>query len=321
MSNFKRLIGLLIALIVAFMAVNYSRAVDEGNNRTYENNQINNGTALAFDYESFRDNSDYEDPIEDTKVKEKEDLTNLKESSTTSPDKSGVKDFICRFFMLTFFLMLCLIFIKEFISKKINKISLENVVKNLTQFRENFIAKEGLKLKQKLALAPGQNVYLVEIAGKELLIGGTPKGGIQFLTDLSKEVKESLNEIKEENKTEQTDKKNETVVNDSHEEKNSVNRIRHFVLNTSNQTDLKNEEIVENTKKEFENLEIFTDRFIQDPIVENPFLNVVDAQKTSCEKSSKGSISLEAKKIARNKTLTANAFKRRTNFKKSFKSC
>ena len=42
-----------------------------------------------------------------------------------------------------------------------------------------------LKLKQTLILTPGQNIYMVEIDGKKLLLGGTHNGGIQFLADLS----------------------------------------------------------------------------------------------------------------------------------------
>ena len=44
---------------------------------------------------------------------------------------------------------------------------------------------QGLKLKQTLILTPGQNLYLIEIDGKRILIGGTQQGGVQFLTDLT----------------------------------------------------------------------------------------------------------------------------------------
>lgn len=43
----------------------------------------------------------------------------------------------------------------------------------------------GLTLKQSLILAPGQNVYLVEVDGKKLLLGATQYGGVQFLADLT----------------------------------------------------------------------------------------------------------------------------------------
>jgi flagellar biogenesis protein FliO len=43
----------------------------------------------------------------------------------------------------------------------------------------------GLTLKQSLILAPGQNVYLVEVDGKRLLLGATQYGGVQFLADLT----------------------------------------------------------------------------------------------------------------------------------------
>ena len=44
---------------------------------------------------------------------------------------------------------------------------------------------QGLKLKQTLILTPGQNLYLIEIDGKRILVGGTQQGGVQFLTDLT----------------------------------------------------------------------------------------------------------------------------------------
>lgn len=43
----------------------------------------------------------------------------------------------------------------------------------------------GLKLKQTLTLAPGQNIYLVEVDEKKLLLGATHHGGVHFLTDLT----------------------------------------------------------------------------------------------------------------------------------------
>ena len=44
---------------------------------------------------------------------------------------------------------------------------------------------QGLKLKQTLILTLGQNLYLIEIDDKRLLVGGTQHGGVQFLTDLT----------------------------------------------------------------------------------------------------------------------------------------
>ncbi len=53
------------------------------------------------------------------------------------------------------------------------------------KFTGGFSNPQGLKLKQTLILTPGQTIYLIEIDGKRLLIGGTQQGGVQFLTDLT----------------------------------------------------------------------------------------------------------------------------------------
>ena len=53
------------------------------------------------------------------------------------------------------------------------------------KFTGNFSSSQGMKLKQTLILTPGQNIYLIEIDGKRLLIGATQQGGVQFLADMT----------------------------------------------------------------------------------------------------------------------------------------
>ncbi len=53
------------------------------------------------------------------------------------------------------------------------------------KFTGGLSGSQGMKLKQTLILTPGQNIYLVEIDGRRLLVGGTQQGGVQFLADLT----------------------------------------------------------------------------------------------------------------------------------------
>lgn len=62
---------------------------------------------------------------------------------------------------------------------------LDEFTQKITGGFSSFSNVQGLKLKQTLILAPGQNVYLVEVEGKKLLLGATHNGGVQFLADLS----------------------------------------------------------------------------------------------------------------------------------------
>lgn len=63
------------------------------------------------------------------------------------------------------------------------------------KFSDNFsVGSKGLKLKETLVLAPGQNIYLVEVEGKKLLLGATHQGGVHFLADLTSNGKKLFNE-------------------------------------------------------------------------------------------------------------------------------
>ena len=62
---------------------------------------------------------------------------------------------------------------------------LDELAQKVTGSFSGFSGLQTLKLKQTLMLTPGQNIYLVEIEGKKLLLGGTQQGGVQFLADLT----------------------------------------------------------------------------------------------------------------------------------------
>lgn len=62
---------------------------------------------------------------------------------------------------------------------------LDELVQKVNGNFSSFSPLGGMKLKQTLILTPGQNIYLVEVDGKKLLLGGTQQGGVQFLADLN----------------------------------------------------------------------------------------------------------------------------------------
>ena len=67
-----------------------------------------------------------------------------------------------------------------------------------------------LKLIQSLTLTPGQYIYLVEMNNKKILLGSTPQGGINYLTDLSQEVLKELDFKQIEFLQEQSKKQNDS---------------------------------------------------------------------------------------------------------------
>ena len=92
---------------------------------------------------------------------------------------------LSRIIFVVLFLVGALMLIKIFLSR-------ERVGKPGSLFEEiahkfssGFSPNQSLKLKQTLILMPGQNLYVVEVEGKKLLLGGTHQGGVQFLADLT----------------------------------------------------------------------------------------------------------------------------------------
>lgn len=92
---------------------------------------------------------------------------------------------VMRVSFIIFTLFVFLVLIKMFLSRdQFSKPG--SLLDNLAQkFTGSFANTQGLKLKQTLILTPGQNLYLIEIDGKRLLVGGTQQGGVQFLCDLT----------------------------------------------------------------------------------------------------------------------------------------
>ena len=105
---------------------------------------------------------------------------------TPGNDSSTFNALLMRVSLIIFALVGFLVFIKLFMSRdQFGKPG--SLLDELAQkFTGSFSgSSQGLKLKQTLILTPGQNLYLIEIDGKRLLVGGTQQGGVQFLTDLT----------------------------------------------------------------------------------------------------------------------------------------
>ncbi len=105
---------------------------------------------------------------------------------TPSNNNATFNNLVMRVSLIIFALLGFLVFLKMFLSRN----QFDKPGGFLDELAQKFTGSfstspQGLKLKQTLILTPGQNLYLIEIEGKRLLIGGTQQGGVQFLTDLA----------------------------------------------------------------------------------------------------------------------------------------
>lgn len=117
----------------------------------------------------------YQKPVRINKIKKSPLLMN--DSAFSSGESLTLKDLIFRVALIVVALLCMLFGIKIFLNR--NKFGQQ------FSFFSAFSPREELKLLQTMILTPGQNIYLVEVDGKKLLLGGTHEGGVQFLTDLT----------------------------------------------------------------------------------------------------------------------------------------
>lgn len=114
----------------------------------------------------------------------------LSNSAFSSSEGITLKDLALRVFYIVLALIAFLVFVKLYL--RANNLHLKGSNKFL-----DFIASKiqcnltgissasSMKLRQTLMLIPGQNLYLIEVDGKNLLIGGTHEGGVQFLANVT----------------------------------------------------------------------------------------------------------------------------------------
>ncbi len=103
-------------------------------------------------------------------------------SGNNSPTFNGL---LTTVLLVIFALFSFLVLTKLFLSRdQFNKPG--SLLDELAQkFTGGFSNSNGLKLIQTLILTPGQSLYLIEIDGRRILVGGTQQGGVQFVSDLS----------------------------------------------------------------------------------------------------------------------------------------
>lgn len=103
----------------------------------------------------------------------------------------SVKEATYKFFLLVLIFFGLFLIVKALLERaKANKDLLFNekpgFFEGITgKFKGSISSVEGLKLRQMIVLKPGQNLYLVELDGRKMLLGGTHMGGIQLVSDLS----------------------------------------------------------------------------------------------------------------------------------------
>lgn len=208
------LISLLLLLFVFSNSVVRAEIdtllLDEKNiavNHEFDNQNHGSSDKEDFDYERFRSADDSGSPTTNKKIKFRRNPLVFSDSTFSNQEGLTLKSLIMKVSLIVLVLLGILFFLKLFLSRyKFDKPG--NILDNLTQkFHDTFSPSSGLKLKQTLMLTPGQNLYVVEIDEKKLLIGGTHQGGVQFLADLTqgrvsenlefKKVEEYQNQVKQ----------------------------------------------------------------------------------------------------------------------------
>ncbi|OGI18918.1 MAG: hypothetical protein A3B68_06780 [Candidatus Melainabacteria bacterium RIFCSPHIGHO2_02_FULL_34_12] len=159
-------------------------------------NSISSFAQEGYSEPDYNSVFDYEDSQEDTvrpKSKTKKHISKkspsleLKDSVFRGGNNMTFNVLIFKVSMIVIALLGVLFFIKRYLSG--NQISgAGNILDSLAQKISGNVsafAQNTIKLKQAMILTPGQNIYLVEVEGKKLLLGGTQQGGVQFLADLT----------------------------------------------------------------------------------------------------------------------------------------
>ncbi len=157
--------------------------------------------ALAqSDYDSELENyydteqaSDYENTESIQELKRKKSNPNknpliLKDSAFVADKNATFNGLVKQVVFIILFALISLALVKFLLSKnKFNQPGslLDDLAQKVTGAFSGISNIQTLKLKQTLMLTPGQNIYLVEIESKKLLLGGTQQGGVQFLADLT----------------------------------------------------------------------------------------------------------------------------------------
>ena len=155
------------------------------NESDYSNSYNDYSEEESEDYEQYYE----QEPVKKiTKKKNNKNLLVLDDKKFTNQNGITISGLVLRVAFIAFSLFLFLFLIKFFLGR--NRFGkpgsvLEDITQKITNKFSAFMPESSLVLKQAMVLTPGQNLYLVEVDGKRLLLGGTQQGGVQFISDLT----------------------------------------------------------------------------------------------------------------------------------------
>lgn len=195
----SRLLSVMTFLVIFFVLLNCfvkaevdtllpgEKNVDLTSNAVAVETNDTSGDSL---YSFEQAEKEYPADEDESTVEENNNPLILSNSAFSSSEGITLKDLALRVFYIVFALIAFLIFVKLYL--RANNLHLKGSNKFL-----DFIASKiqcnltgissasSMKLRQTLMLIPGQNLYLIEVDGKNLLIGGTHEGGVQFLANVT----------------------------------------------------------------------------------------------------------------------------------------
>ena len=152
----------------------------------------------AFDHDNYKndDVNNLDTNSKESSLYQKRNPLILNDSVFSSNSNVTLNGLIIKVSLVLVMLLGVLALVKMLVSRnRFNQVGsiLDEFAQKFTGSFSNFSNSQGLKLKQTLILTPGQNLYLVEIDGKRLLLGATHHGGVQFLTDLTQKSSQATN--------------------------------------------------------------------------------------------------------------------------------
>ena len=177
--SLRKYVFLLISILLLFALFEYKAIAADSVSNDYS----------VFEESDSSDTENYNPPVKRKRNLQKRNPLELNDSTFNSSESSTFQALLFRVSMIVLILLAIFGVVKMF-AKRRGVIQgggfLEGIAEkfggNLSAFASQL---GGLTLKQSLILAPGQNVYLVEVDGKRLLLGATQYGGVQFLADLT----------------------------------------------------------------------------------------------------------------------------------------
>ena len=177
--SLRKSVFLLTSILLLFTLFEYKVIAADSVNNDYS----------VFEESNSSDTGSYNPPVKRKRHLQKRNPLELNYSTFNSADNSTFQTLLSRVSMIVLILLVIFGAVKMFIKRRsiiqgngfFEGIA-EKLGGNLSVFASQL---GGLTLKQSLVLAPGQNVYLVEVDGKRLLLGATQYGGVQFLADLT----------------------------------------------------------------------------------------------------------------------------------------